>query len=442
MATEVAVIAATTGVVTYYSTYAAARSASNSGDTIEIWADLDEQIILKDSVDIRIIPGRVLDMSDELATITDNGDAVNCNIFGSGIIKNSYAGPEDNRYECIRISNSESKVSIQCDTIEGIGAIFDPWVDANQGVSVLIEGIADTQSFSLVCNKVKNTYNSAIVFGTSEEGNISNNVFIKAKTIETGLFGDSSGLSAMIIKGTGFLEIEEVICNDKGSCLVHQTGNITANILKMTTYDLDSPVIKISEGDGTQVLQLYFDEIQNLNNTSGDAVVVTQGVANLIGRRIFSNKGNSLDLTGNITRANIQCVEIISGTKGINIANSYDPIIIDANYIEGKSHNSTSGVISCDTHSNIVLRNAKIKNISSANGSVGIYIDSQNNHQIEIENLIVVTNDLTNGKTIYKDGNNLDIKNLLVFLNKSATNITFLIGTDTNKKVIVSDQIT
>ena len=52
--TEVSLKAKSTGALTYYSTYADARSAAGSGDTIQIWADLDEQIILKDGVDIFI----------------------------------------------------------------------------------------------------------------------------------------------------------------------------------------------------------------------------------------------------------------------------------------------------------------------------------------------------------------------------------------------------
>ncbi len=60
-----------------------------------------------------------------------------------------------------------------------------------------------------------------------------------------------------------------------------------------------------------------------------------------------------------LVSANFQCDEIISGTKGINIDNSDEPIIIDANYIEGS--NGNDGVINSASGSNYVLRNAKIK---------------------------------------------------------------------------------
>ena len=53
-----------------YSTYEAARFASVSGDVIQIWADLTEQIILKNGVDIWIMPGVELNNTSGV-TITD-----------------------------------------------------------------------------------------------------------------------------------------------------------------------------------------------------------------------------------------------------------------------------------------------------------------------------------------------------------------------------------
>ena len=126
--------------------------------------------------------------------------------------------------------------------------------------------------------------------------------------------------------------------------MIHKKGNVTANIRKLTTtnnttYSPLLPTVEVSGGDGTQNLNLYFDEIQNING--GDGVKVTQGIVKLIGRRIYSESGLSMDLASN---AFIQCDEIINGTKGINIHNGTSTLAtIDANYIEGKSHNATSG---------------------------------------------------------------------------------------------------
>ncbi len=103
MATQVAVISASTGVRTFYTTYALARAAANALDLIEIWADLtDEQILLKNLVNIWIVPGRVINMTSALANIVDNDGtyttAVTCNITGYGIIKNN-----NNSGNCIKI---------------------------------------------------------------------------------------------------------------------------------------------------------------------------------------------------------------------------------------------------------------------------------------------------------------------------------------------------
>lgn len=40
MNTEASAVTASTGAQTFYPTYASARSAASTGDTIQIWADL------------------------------------------------------------------------------------------------------------------------------------------------------------------------------------------------------------------------------------------------------------------------------------------------------------------------------------------------------------------------------------------------------------------
>lgn len=452
MATEVAVINASSGVQTFYSTYAAARSAASSDDLIQIWADLDEQILLKNGVDITILPGRVLDMTSAMPTIIDNdgsySDAVTCNISGNGIIKNSYTGggSSGEHYECIKIVNASSKVLIQCDYIEGIGTVYDPLSEVNQGYSIFVEGIGSSSKFHLLCNKVINKNNSAIVFSLPSEQAPFNDVNIRVQTIQTGISGQSgTGRTAVSLTGSGYVEIDEIICLYKGSCFIHKSGNIVATILKMTTSDQDLPALSVGEGDGTQNLTLYYDEIQNLNNTSGDSVVITQGVANLIGRRIYSNKGRSLDLKEYIVSANIQCVEIISTGRCININNSNEQIIIEANYIEGNT-GSSDGVVYCNGGGNFLLRNAKIKNLRTSGTStfsIGIYLGFSGTINMQLENIIVVTGDTDpeNARTIVS-ATSRDVKNLGLFVNKPISGITLKIGKSGNFKYIISDEIT
>lgn len=73
MDTEVSVVTASTGAQTFYPTYAAARSAASTGDTIQVWADLyDQLILLKDGVDIWVAPGRIIETSVSETLIIDN----------------------------------------------------------------------------------------------------------------------------------------------------------------------------------------------------------------------------------------------------------------------------------------------------------------------------------------------------------------------------------
>lgn len=97
------------GTFVYYNTYGAARAASNpnSGDhdLIQIRANLNEEIHLKDGVDIWIMPGIVVDYnpspppSQPSATIADYTIACKCNIYGEGIIKSTFNSGMD-KFNC------------------------------------------------------------------------------------------------------------------------------------------------------------------------------------------------------------------------------------------------------------------------------------------------------------------------------------------------------
>ncbi len=458
MATQVAVITQSTGAQTFYSTYASARTAANSGDTIQIWADLtDEQILLKDGVDIWIAPGRVIDMTLDKPTLTDNDGgytaAVTCSITGNAILRNSASS--SGNCECVKITNPSSKISIECAIIEAVGIPPTESIPY-RSVSVYIDNIADDQKFQLICNQVINQYNSAIVFQESSSIDFKNEINIQVQKIQTGLVDDNVGQAGLVLKGTGFIEVDEIICINTGTCIKVEAGNITANIRKLTTKNIENfttdfvPVVDVSGGDGTQNLILNFDEIQNLKG--GDGVRVEKGNASIIGRSIYSLSGLSVNITevtaNDIKQVLIQSDEIISGTKGINIKNSSEQIIIDANYIEGG--NGNSGVVKSAAGSNYVLRNAKIKNTyagSSTPYSRGIFIDSgisTLDQQIELENIIIVTGTGSLDYSIFRAGSTgIEIKNLGLFAKVDKNNlVSFAIGKQINYKFIVSTDIT
>jgi len=436
MATQISLVTAATGALTFYSNYASARTASNAGDLIQIWADLtDEQLLLKDGVDIWIAPGRIIETSQGMPLIIDNDTGytspVSVNITGNGIFRNS-----NDKYRCVAIYNSASKVTIICDSLEGVGT--DP--ENSEWATV---HIVDAAKFHLTCNKVSNLNQKAIYF-ENEVADIDINVDV----IENGEFDGGDVLS---IKGNGFLNSNEVICRNNGSCLNHKAGTFIANILKLTSTNIDietAGTVQLSDGTGTQNLTLFFDEIQNLSKEGGNAVTASEGILNLNGRYIYSKNGMSMDLAAD---ADILVDEIISKTKGININNNptsgNKKIIIDANIIEGS--NGNDGVIRSATGSNYVIRNAKIKNTytgSSSPHSIGIYIASgdANNQSIEIENVIIVTGTDTNDYSLFRAGTSgIAIKNLGLFVKKDKnTNVSFAIGTITNFKYIISTDIT
>lgn len=372
-------------------------------------------------------------MSDSAPVILDNDggytSAVNVNITGNGVFKNT-----NEKYGCVKIINKESKISIYCDDLENEGS--DPI--SLEGTTVYIE---NALKFHLDCGKIINSKQRAIYFEEEVP-----DVNIRANIIES---GDYTGGDAVSFRGIGFLTSNEIICKNDASCLLFRGGSLTANVLKLTTQssgNASAGTVKMSADSGGQDLTLYFDEIQNLNINGGDAVSANYGNINLIGRRIFSTDGLSMDLASN---ANILVDEIISETNGINIHNdSSTKIIIDSNKIEGS--NGNDGVIRSSTGSNYLLRNAKIKNLISTGDSVCIFIEngSQNSQSIEIENIILVTGNTSTGKPIYRDGSNtIEIKNLGLFVNKAIDRdkIILIIGTGDeiggNFKYIISPDV-
>jgi len=295
--------------------------------------------------------------------------------------------------------------------------------------------IVEAAKFTIVCNNIYNLRNSAVIISGCDD------FYIKCKTITSGTRSENKNVGAAVIfnTGSGFIYADEIICDGPGSCLVQSGGIINGKILKLTTLTNETaanPTIMVDNVSGDQNLILKFDEIQNLNSTDGDAVTIAEGKADLTGRRIYSYKGLSLDLGAN---ANIKCSEIISDTQGVNIHNT-DPekIIIDSDYIEGSVGNN--GVVYAVDSANFTIRNAKIKNVSTASSSVGIYLDPVNgNPYIELNNIIVVTGDLIFGESIYENtGSNVAyIYNYGTFANKNISGPSILVGTDLNYKVII-----
>lgn len=294
MPTQVGLMSGTSGDITFYSDYAEARDNASSGDTIQVWADLDEEILLKDGVNVWVAPGRILDRTTAGPTVTDGGRPIVSTLSGNAIIKNSYETtiPTIEYFECINISNSESSVIVKCDEVRALG---NP-IDTIQGPTINIQ---NAKSFSLYCNEISNKSNSCIFITEC------NRVIIDCLKIESGYDGENVG-APVISNSCVFSEInaQQIICNGFGSCIVHKDGVMVANSLKVTTKNsgtTSAPTILIGDGSGTQIMNLNFDELQNLNDIGGDTIKVDEGRINFVGRRIFSLVGFTLDIQSDAT---------------------------------------------------------------------------------------------------------------------------------------------
>lgn len=425
-------------VTATYSTYEAARLASVSGDVIQIWADLTEQIILKNGVDIWIMPGVKIDSGSSSTTIVapTTGD-FNCNIYGQGIIKNESSG------NCIFINNVNANLRIECDLIDGKGG-FESSVSVN---------IQNANKFHLTCNKVSNRDWQAIRFGQLLSPGLIQDINLKISKVETGnvtTIPTFTGTTAITTRGNGFLKIDEILCRNLGHCLSHREGNIIARINKLTSINntTSSPAtvhVRQYNGNtntGSQTLILYFDEIQALSgvvatNLSTSGVEVGEGTGVFIGRKVYSRDNPAFQIQGANTKGYIKCIEIISQGRSNNIpvnamdlSNFTNQITINANYIQGYRNN---GVIFIND-ANVQVKNAKLINTYTGTSvsSLGIFIAGTK--VITLINVEIVIGELTNGRTIYHTGStepeSFDLKNYGLFVNKAIdSNLKLLIGT-------------
>lgn len=433
---------------TNYSSYADARAAADPGDLIQIWANLDEKILLKNEVDIWIAPGVTLNRTGATVTMIDNADgytsAVKCKIYGYGKIQNNYTTTSA-RYECIKTINPDTQLSVECDTIEGLGGgIVFGFIIAP---SVNIE---NATRFHLTCNKVVNQRTCAIKIGNRplDPQNIISDININVTTaeIESDVFASSSDEGVVIANlGTGFIKIDEIICRHSGHCFMHAGGDITANIRKLSSITNDSTyryqTVIVNHGTTSQKLILYFDEILALQYgggiTSSAGIEVNQGTGIIIGRRIYSKDGVAIYYSNENTRGYICCNEVISEGGGSNPVNAVEldnfmnEIIFDANYVQGWKDN---GVI-YSNGANAIIKNAKIKNTytGASPSSIGIFITNANGTPIiTLNNLKIVVGNTNDGKTIhYSPSGSIDIKNYGLLVNKAIdeSKIVLKIGT-------------
>ncbi|MFZ1320737.1 MAG: hypothetical protein WAT71_04200 [Ignavibacteria bacterium] len=446
MATEVSVLDKD-GDVNYYSTYAAARadiiSSNRIHPLVQIWADLDEQIILLDGVDIWIAPGVTISYSTG-DTITDDNVAANCNIFGYGYLTQT----STDSYAVCNFTDPNSKISVKCDTIENESA-------GQACVS------SSAKKFHLECN---------LVYGKSHGGvylnnNNSDDININAEKIITGQIGvPNTGTTALFTKGFGFIHINEILCRNLGHCLTHRAGEITAIVRKSTSImNTNAPIstVHLHQGVGDQKLIMYFDEISNFKGSgitnSLVGIEIHQGTGIFIGRKVIAENGAAAligpGIHSPITPYNINliCNELVSiNTEALTLNGSLESNFIKANIICGNKSGDGGVVFSYADLSNTtsVIKNAKLINKSSDTSAkgIGLFEMGSNKPHFTLWNLKIVSNN----QSIFFNGSSIDIKNYGLFvktsLNESIIHLKIgtglIIPADYNYQYIVNSILT
>jgi len=425
------------GSITPYTTYGSARADAVSGDLIQIRADLlNEQIVLKDLVDIWIMPGVVINNTtgDTITNPIVSGvsQEVHCKISGHGIIKNTGS------YRSIFIDNVDSELSIECDYIE------------NSGSAICVQ-IKNAFKFNITCNKVHSQKNVAIWLGeyvTTLTGFVEQ-VNINISKVESGIPG--FGSSVFISHCNGFININEIqTIYAKGHCFSHRAGEVIARIKKLKTVMNTTgsiATVHTDQGTGSQKLVLYFDEILNLNGiaiASSIAIHHHQGTGIFIGRRIYSKDNNAVDIGGDNIKGSIICNEIVSDAlSGVRIEGNNAQFTIDAAFIEGYSF---YGSIYAQGDANLLLKNAKLINRDSSSSSRCFVLESLSSQipRLTVRNVKAVTGNTSSGSIFYQANfSGINIFNYGLFTNKSLdSGVTLDIGNTGNFVFIESNDLT
>lgn len=436
MATPRTAILKRNGSIYYYDNYGDARTYAVSRDMIIILSNLDnEQIILKDEVDIWIKDGVKINFTSGSPTITDNNQPVKCKIYGQGIIKNTYNG------NCVYTNHDNTELSIESYTIDGEGS-------GSSSISVYAK---QANIFHLSCSKVFSKSWQAIQTGEFFNPGLIPNLNLNISKVETGdLSNPSIGTTAVSTRGNGFINMNEIVCNNLGHSLTHHEGSITAKIKKLTTSNRrtgnSGSTLHIgqysSSASGTQKLILYFDEIkalgtQLINSTNG--IEISEGTVILIGRRVYSANSNSLHIAGSTTKGYVKCNEMISdNSNSIVLNDSVDEITVDVNFIKGNADTTVFSYGTSTAPGKFLIKNARIKNTSDSSYSKGIYIQNTN-PEITLNNVKIISGN-QNGNIIYlASGTSVSVKNYGLFGNYDpASTITLIIG-DSINYLFVSD---
>lgn len=227
-------ISDSTGIYTYYSTYAAARTAAVSGQTIVLFCDITEttnSYVLKDGVNING-NGYSITFTNTGQGITDNNTAVNCKVFNLEVKRT------DSTYYCLYIDSNSTKINglnslILSNTNSAGNGLF---LDGEcSGVFInCAKGVRGEQTTSNLFNFIIKSFGTGYGVYFPSAGSVSNGVIESTSTGNYCLNGYYHG-SNLKIKSNGYSAVN---IND---------GTLTnSNIKSITSYGVASNGGKIS----------------------------------------------------------------------------------------------------------------------------------------------------------------------------------------------------
>jgi len=350
----------------------------------------DEPILLKDNVDVELEDGVIVQKSSGAGCINNYYLNITSSVYGKGILRSSYG-------DVIRLENSGSNISIECKEIISTGfnafAIF----------SII-------PYFKIKCDYIYSDY-----LGIYHKL-YNSTCLIDVFKIETGIDGtNTTGGTALVVKGNAHINIDEIICNNTGHTFRYDGGGTCYAKIRKQTLTRNHPsvsttalsILRTQSADPC-ILNLEFDEILALNGTESVSAgaIFQRGEINLNGRKIYTDNDSAVSYqkSSSVYAGGLINVKEIKSNNwsAVDINTTGKVIIRDSNLI-GNVDNWGALNVGYTYSSNLELINTQITNLNTGSHPYGIQIGVDSTKFVLDSVSIDVPTDLV-GKSIKSDG--------------------------------------
>jgi len=299
----------------------------------------EEQISLLNFVDVNlrdaVFNHRLAGATN--ATINDSGGAVNCIIWGNGIINRDALGATANSFG-LQLLNA-STVTIYCNSIN---SSLDAAIDINNNANVKVFG--DVKTTAANFGAIKDNAGGALTYNLSITGNVTNglNGTINMQNIASTIVINGNLISA----GTGGLLVSNGLFYVRGNLSANDNMiNVDAGALdiigNVTMVDTNQSAIVTTGG----VTKVVGNVVGNIDMAGG--TYLQYGNVNVDGVEAFSCEAGTGFVYGNITSTGAQG---IFGTGGSLIV--YGNVISSSGATPAVDIDTSTLVINGDCYSN------------------------------------------------------------------------------------------